>query len=169
MKNNVIFLTGLFSMLMFSVVNVNAESNSTDNQNVTIDSIKRLNPDTLFDAAPYAFSQVVIPPEGTTVYISGQGAIDVNGNVVGDTLEEQLPIVFQNLKFALEASGSTSEHIVKAQIFIADYQQEQLEIYLSEAKKFFGNDLPASILIPVPRLALDDMLVEIDVTVVIPN
>ena len=178
MKKHTVFLTGLLFLIgMFSLSimsaqsnEINAETDNTMNQDdVFIDSIKRLNPETLFDAAPYGFSQVVIPPEGTTVYLAGQGAIDVNQSVVGNNLEEQLPVVFENLRLALESVDAKPGNVVKIQTFIVDYKPEHLEPYINELIKFFGKNLPADTLVSVPRLALDGMLIEIDATAVIPN
>ncbi|MGD1834376.1 MAG: RidA family protein [Nitrososphaeraceae archaeon] len=174
MKKYSIFLSGLLLILMFSIANVNlqnevnGETNSTD-KDVTVDSIKRLNPETLFDSSPLGFSQVVIAPEGDTAYISGQGAFDANGNIIGETFKEQLPIVFKNIKHALEAIDAKPENVVKFQVFIVNHNEEYLEQLHNETREFFGNNFPANTLIPVPRLALDNMLVEIDAIVVIPN
>jgi enamine deaminase RidA (YjgF/YER057c/UK114 family) len=53
--------------------------------------------------------------------------------------------------------------VLKITILIVDHNQEKLKIWTEETNKIWKNDqLPASTLIPVPKLALDNMLIEVD-------
>jgi len=89
--------------------------------------------------------------------------------IVGDTMEEQIDFAFKNVKSALEASGAKPEHVVQIVMLMVDYDESYLSLVQKERLEFFGNDnLPASTLIPVPSLAIDGMLFEIQVTAVIP-
>ncbi|CAI1875060.1 Enamine/imine deaminase [Serratia quinivorans] len=134
------------------------------------ESISRINPPTLLDSTAYGFTQVVVAPNnGRTVYLSGQFSSDTEGNVLGETVAEQIPIALQNLKHAIKASGAKPENVVKIQIYIVDHAQKDAYQLQSEIKQLFGDNLPASTLVPVPRLALDGMKFEIDAILVIPN
>jgi enamine deaminase RidA (YjgF/YER057c/UK114 family) len=132
--------------------------------------IKRINPETLLDTSGYGFSQVVVAPNnGRTVYLSGQFSGNTKGEVLGKTVKEQMYVAFGNLKHAIEASGAKPEHVVKIQVLIVNHKEEYTHTLQEELSKLFGDHLPASTLIPVPRLALDNMLFEIDATLVIPH
>jgi enamine deaminase RidA (YjgF/YER057c/UK114 family) len=134
------------------------------------ESIQRLNPPTLKDTSEYGFAQAVIAPNsGRTVYLSGQFSGNTAGQVLGATMAEQIRIAFGNLKHAIDASGARPEHVVKILVLVADHQQEHVALIAAEINRLFGTHIPASTLIPVPRLALDGMRFEIDATLVIPN
>lgn len=131
--------------------------------------IERINPETLLDTSKYGFTQVVTARGGKTVYISGQFSGDTKGKVRGKTAEEQIEFTFENLRKAIEASGGKPEHVVKITVLVKDHNEKKVVKLGQEIDKLFGDNLPASTLIPVPRLALDEMLFEIDATLVIPE
>lgn len=133
------------------------------------DTIERINPPTLKNTAEYGFSQVVVAPNsGKTVYLSGQFSGSPSGDVQGKTLPEQIDKAFVNLKLAIEASGAKPEHVVKILVLVVDHEQDYVQHITAQISQLFGENLPASTLIPVPRLALDGMLFEIDATLVVP-
>ena len=74
------------------------------------------------DKAPAAigpYSQAMIV--GDLVYTSGQIPIDPeNGQIVGNTIEEQTDRVCLNLTAVLEAAGTGMEKVVKTTCFLAD-------------------------------------------------
>ncbi|MBZ9784927.1 RidA family protein [Pseudomonas sp. REP124] len=132
--------------------------------------VSRINPPTLKDTSQYGFSQVVIAPSNArTVYLSGQFSGDVSGKVRGKTMQEQIAYSFENLRHAIEAAGAKPENVVKIQVLIVDHEQDYVSLVQSQIQQLFGEHLPASTLIPVPRLALDGMRFEIDATLVIPE
>ncbi|CAM3839235.1 RidA family protein [Parendozoicomonas haliclonae] len=152
----------IVNILLSSVVALSVASTATA-------GIKRINPDNLVDTRQFGFSQIVItPPSGHTVYISGQFAGDEDGNLIGKTVEEQMQQSFKNLKTAIKASGAKPEQVVQIRVLIVDHQMKYLEPLERELSGLFGKKLPASTLIPVPRLALDGMLFEIEATLFIP-
>ncbi|WP_235526429.1 RidA family protein [Nostoc piscinale] len=135
------------------------------NKNVTL-----LNPPTLYNAPQNGYSHIAItPPRTRTVYISGQFGSDLQGNVVSNDYEEQLVRAFQNLRFALNAAGARPKDVVKTTVLIVNHTQEKLIPLGREIANLWGNQPPANTLIPVPRLALDGMLFEIDAYAVIPE
>ena len=137
---------------------------------VSAETMQRINPDTLIDSSSWGFSQVVVTPaRGETVYLSGQYGGDQQGNIAGKTVEEQMTQAFNNLRAAIAASGASPEHVVKITVLIVGHREKYLPQLARETHELFGDALPASTLIPVPRLALDDMLFEIDATLFIPE
>ena len=131
--------------------------------------IQRLNPETIFNSSRYGFSQIVIAPaQATIIHIAGQFSSNRDGGVEGDTVGEQARIAVQNLRLAIEAAGAGPEHVVKIQVLIVDHDERKWEAVAPHIAQLFGSHQPASTLIPVPRLALDGMLFEIDATLAVP-
>ncbi|WP_414566119.1 MULTISPECIES: RidA family protein [unclassified Anabaena] len=132
--------------------------------------VQLINPPTLYNAPQNGYSHIAIAPQkGTTVYISGQFGSDLQGNLVSPNYEEQVIQSFKNLRFALEAVGALPSDVAKTTVMIVDQTEEKLIPFGMEVGKLWGNKPPANTLIPVPRLALDGMLFEIDAYVVIPD
>ncbi|MBG1241860.1 RidA family protein [Nostoc sp. NZL] len=132
--------------------------------------LKLVNPPTLYDATRNGYSHIAVTPSRTrTVYISGQFGSDLQGNLVSDDFEQQLIQAFKNLRFALQAVGAQPQDVAKTTILIADYDQSKLIPLGREISNLWGYKPPANTLIPVPRLALDGMLFEIDAYAVIPE
>lgn len=163
-RRNVLFWLGGSGLGTAFVVGSQKEIAAQDNQQV-----KLVNPPTLYDATRNGYSHIAItPPKTKTVYISGQFGSDLQGNLVSDKFEEQLARAFQNLRFALQAVGARPQDVAKTTILIVDYNQDKLIPLGREIANLWGNKPPANTLIPVPRLALDGMLFEIDAFAVIP-
>ena len=134
------------------------------------DGITRLNPEGVVDASAYGFSQaVVVKGPGHYIHISGQFAGDAEGNLVGDTMEAQMKQTFLNLKRVIDASGGKPEHVVFVRVLIVDHEDRYLAPLMEEEANLFGSNHPASTLIPVPRLALEGMLFEIEATLFVPD
>ena len=136
----------------------------------TAQNLQFINPPGLNDPSTYGYTQAVIVPSGAKlVYIAGQYGADENGNLVADDFTAQLKQSFANLKKALAAVGTAPENVVKITIFSVNHDQEKLRLISAERNSMWPNHKPASTLIPVPKLAEDGMLFEIDAVAVIPN
>lgn len=130
--------------------------------------IKRINPTQLADTSDYGFTQAVIVPSGSElVYIAGQGGADENGNYGSFT--EQMERAFASLQTALSAVGAIPKDVVKITILSVEHDEEKLKLISAKRRSFWSEHKPASTLIPVPRLASDGMLFEIDAIAVIKN
>jgi len=127
--------------------------------------MNRINPKSLFDSRKYGYSQITKISAQTMTFISGQFSSSVEGEVIGTTLIEQITHSFRNLKIAIKESGASPDDVAKIQILIVGHTEEDLVHLVKESEALFGNKCPASILIPVPRLGLEDMLFEIDATI----
>ena len=131
--------------------------------------IQRLQPPGVVDASIWGFSQsVVVPAKGHYVFVSGQFSGTEDGRVIGDTHEEQIKQTYMNLKTVIEASGAQPSDVVQVRLLIKDYEPKHVDMLLKESSALFGEHLPASTLIPVPRLATDEMLFEIEATLFVP-
>ena len=132
--------------------------------------IQRINPSELGNPAGYGFTNVVMVPAGKTlVFIAGQGGAEGQGQY-GD-FEAQLKRAFANLRIALAAAGAMPEDVVKITVLSVDHNAEKQALISAERNAMWTDSLlkPASTLIPVPRLASEEMLFEIDAIAVVPS
>ncbi len=127
-------------------------------------AIERMNPQGL--STPTGYTHVVSTRGGKTIYIAGQVANDAKGQLVGKgDLAAQTRQVFENLSIALKAAGATFAHVVKANTYMRD--ASQVAVVREVRSKYQTNELPASTLVEVPRLASPDFLIEIEVIAVV--
>lgn len=100
------------------------------------------------------------------VFLSGQGPISAEGEVVGaGDFEAQARQVFENLRTVLEQSGASFESIVKLVVYITD--PSKLFDYARVKTEYIRGAQPASTAIAVSALALPGMMIEVDATAVI--
>lgn len=124
------------------------------------------NPSTLFDPSPYAFSHVAtIPTDTKLVFIAGQGGEEnTDGKLTAD-FRSQVQFSLKNIKSALAESSLEMDNIVKVTTLVVDHDKHKLDIIIEEFNKVWPKkNFPVNTLIPVPRLAIDGMMVEIDAT-----
>lgn len=121
------------------------------------------NPPGLYDPAPYGYSHVAMFGEGCRpVYIAGQGGENEKGELSPD-FRLQVRQALRNLETALKSAGAGIADTAKLTVLIVDHTEERLRLFGSELAEVFGpGPKPACTLIPVPRLALDTMLVEVE-------
>ena len=118
---------------------------------------------------PAGYSHVAEASGGKTIYISGQVALDANRKLIGQNdLRLQTQQVFTNLKTALEAVGADFNHVVKLNFYLLDISQIQV---VREVRDQFLNthSPPASTAVEVRRLVMEDWLIEVDASAVIPD
>lgn len=126
-------------------------------------AIQRINPPDLGSPSHYGFTNIVIvPAEKNLVFIAGQGGQDDQGHL--GSFEAQLKQAFSNLRKALAAAGVTPAQVVKITVLSVEHNAEKQKLISTARNAMWPDDLikPASTLIPVPRLAGDGMLFEID-------
>jgi enamine deaminase RidA (YjgF/YER057c/UK114 family) len=126
-----------------------------------------VNPQNLYDPTPNGYSTAVIVPRNARMaYISGQGGQDSTGALSPD-FAAQVSQAYANLRTALDALGARPDQVAKLTIFVVDHDMSKLEVLTSNVKAMFGDGLPAQTLIPVPKLAIDPMLFEVEAVVVL--
>jgi enamine deaminase RidA (YjgF/YER057c/UK114 family) len=125
--------------------------------------IRRLNPPEL--GTPPGFSQVVDVRANRIIFISGQTALDREGNLVGrDDFAAQAAQVFRNLDAALRSVGCTASNLVKLTVFVRD--MDHLSTYREARNRFFAAvsppAAPAITLVEVSKLFGPDFMIEIE-------
>jgi 2-iminobutanoate/2-iminopropanoate deaminase len=116
----------------------------------------RLDPDPL---EPYLLSQGF--RVGDLVIVSGQAALDEQGNVVGaGDFDAQAEQVFRNLARVLEAGGSSLDRVVKVTIFLTD--MENFGKIVELRRRWFTPPYPADTIVEVRALALPELEIEIE-------
>ena len=126
-------------------------------------SIVRINPPEL--GTPPGYSQIVDVSAGRIIFMSGQTALDRDGNVVGKSdFAAQAAQVFCNLAIALRASGCTAANLVKLTVFLTD--MDNLALYREARNRFFASvtppAAPAVTLVEVSKLYGADFMIEIE-------
>ena len=100
---------------------------------------------------------------GNTVYISGQVALDPDGNVVGEgDVEAQGDYIWGNIKKVLEAAGASMDDVVKGFQFVVG--QDNFA-GMSRARRKVLGDAPLRCMtaIVVSGLVKPELLLEVDV------
>lgn len=126
-----------------------------------------VNPKNLYDPSPNGYSTaVIVPRQGRLAYISGQGGQDSTGALSPD-FAVQVKQAYANLRTALDALGAKPDQVAKLTVFVVDHNMSKLEVLTGNVKDMFGEALPAQTLIPVPKLAIDPMLFEVEAVVIL--
>jgi enamine deaminase RidA (YjgF/YER057c/UK114 family) len=126
-----------------------------------------VNPQNLYDPTPNGYSTAVIVPRNARVaYISGQGGQDSSGALSPD-FAVQVKQAYANLRAALDGLGAKPDQVAKLTVFVVDHDMSKLEVLTRNVKEMFGEALPAQTLVPVPKLAIDPMLFEVEAIVML--
>lgn len=127
-----------------------------------------LNPEGLYDPRPNGYSHLaIVDGPARLVHVAGQGGEDAQGTLSPD-FEQQVRQALANLETALRAAGAGPRNVARLTVLIVDHSQERLQVFGRALTALWdGAPMPACTLIPVPRLALDGMLFEIEATAVL--
>ena len=103
---------------------------------------------------------------GNTLYIAGQIAQDVDGNLVGKgDFETQVRQVCENLKNIMEEAGGTLQNIVKKTTFLTHYSY--IETYRRVRSEYFPEPCPPNTLLIIESLALPEYMIEVEAVAVL--
>ncbi len=121
------------------------------------------NPPGLYDPSNNGYSHVAAVAPGTgLLFIAGQGGEDVEGRLP-EAFCAQARQALANLDTALQSQGASLQQVFKLTLLIVDHDENRLREWVQEADRVWQvGRHPVCTLIPVPRLALDGMLVEIE-------
>lgn len=113
---------------------------------------------------PRGYSHVVAVEGGRAIYVSGQVAIDREGNLVGrGDLRAQAEKASENLLAALKAAGASAADVVKMNTYVVNYKPEDYRIIRDvRARMFADAEPPASTLVGVAALAVEGLLIEME-------
>jgi reactive intermediate/imine deaminase len=105
-----------------------------------------------------AYSQAV--KYGDMIFLSGQIPLDPDKMIlVSDDIDMQIKQVFVNLKYVLEASGSSLENILKLNVYLTNLKN--FSKVNEHMEKIFNKPYPARAAIGINSLPKDS-LIEID-------
>ncbi len=134
-----------------------------------IDGLRFINPPGLYDPTPNAYSHLAVFPAGWRMILpAGQGGETEDG-VLSEDFATQLKQALQNTETVLAAAGAAMSDVAKFNLLIVGHNDEKFQVIRKEFDRVWGDRKPAWTLIPVPGLALEGMLVEIDVIAVVPH
>lgn len=113
------------------------------------------------------FSQAVRASGRQTIYVSGQVALDIHGNVVGHgDMRAQAQQALSNLKAILLAGGAHIADVVKLTVYVTDMSRFA-EVQDVRATFWAGLPLPASTALEVKQLIRPEFMVEIEAVAVV--
>ncbi len=122
--------------------------------------VRRINPPTL--SPPTGYTHITIGPDGSTVHIAGQVALDNKGQLVGaGDFRAQTQKVFDNLRLALEAVGASFDDVLKMTTFVTDASNVAAFREVRNAV-LRPDQLPANTFVEVKALARAEWLIEIE-------
>ena len=129
------------------------------------EAFRIINPSTLYNPTPNTYSHIaVVQNFENIIHIAGQGGEDSKGEL-SPNFEEQATQVFNNIQNALTAAEAKISDIAVLRVLIVDHSDEKHQILIKIMQNLWKNHpFPACTLIPVPRLALERMLIEVEAT-----
>jgi enamine deaminase RidA (YjgF/YER057c/UK114 family) len=118
-------------------------------------------------APPVGYSHVATVGAGRLVFVSGQVALDGQGNIVGkDDFRAQARQVFENLRTALESVGAGFRDVIKLNSYVVDlagmpHFRAVRDEYVNTASP------PASTAVQVVKLFRPEFLLEVEAVAVV--
>ncbi len=133
-------------------------------------SVELINPNGIFE--PDTYSQVAVGRGTKTIYLSGEVALDVQGNLVGKgDLASQSEQVYLNVAAALQGIGASFQDIAKVTVYVVDWTPDKMEQLVSgamrAAEKLGFDPRRAMTLIGVASLAMPEFLIEVEAVAVV--
>ncbi|WP_345667104.1 RidA family protein [Streptomyces similanensis] len=134
------------------------------------DKIARLNPEQLHETPGY--HHITVVEAGRTAHLAGQCPLDRNGDLVGaGSLKTQIDQVVANALTALAAVSARPHHVVRSVIYVRSDDRDDLGAAWSRlTESALGPAFTtASTLLGVAQLGFTGQLVEVDLTVALPD
>jgi enamine deaminase RidA (YjgF/YER057c/UK114 family) len=101
------------------------------------------------------------------VLVSGQGAERTDGTLPAD-FSAQVRNALSNMRIALASVDAEPADVARLLLLVVGHDEERLKAITAELDRVWGDaPKPACTLVPVPRLALDGMLFEVEATAVV--
>lgn len=136
--------------------------------------LQHLQPPGLYDAAPNGYTHVVqVESPLRWVFVSGQGGENAAAELPDD-FAAQARQALANVQTALRAADADMHDVAKLTVLIVDHSLERFHHWQQALRQYWGEGqqpprpFPACTLIPVPKLALPGMLIEVEATAALP-
>ena len=108
---------------------------------------------------------------GDLIFVGGEAALDKDGNVLfPNDVVAQTRLVMENITAVLGGFGATLADVVKITSFYVSRGSK--EEWMESARirgEYFTAPGPAATAIPLPALAYDGLMIEIEVTAAVPR
>jgi enamine deaminase RidA (YjgF/YER057c/UK114 family) len=129
---------------------------------------QRLNPTGLFDSSGWGFHQVQVSTGQRIIHFAGQAALDTEANVVGvGDFHTQMATCLANIDIACRAAGISRTDIASLRLYVVDHHEGLVPDMIELLTGFFGAEAtPPATLVGVARLAMPDLLIEIEAVAV---
>jgi enamine deaminase RidA (YjgF/YER057c/UK114 family) len=126
-----------------------------------------ISPPTVWDTGAELFAQcTAVTGAQQVLYLAGQTSISAAGEIVGiDDPEQQIRLSFENVRLILVAAGATLADVVKLTVYFTDL--DNLPLYTRILGELYPVARPSQTVVQVARLALPELLIEIDATAVV--
>ncbi|MFJ1975426.1 RidA family protein [Streptomyces sp. NPDC087903] len=132
--------------------------------------ITRVNPDQLHQTPGY--HHITVVEVCRTAYLAGQCPLDRHGSLVGlGSLDMQIDQIAANALTALAAVGAQPQHVVRSVIYVRSNDTDVLSVaWRRLTSSVIGPAFTsASTLLGVAQLGFGGQLVEVDLTVALPD
>lgn len=78
---------------------------------------------------------------GDLIFVSGQASVDLKGNLVLGTFEEEFRRSIENMALVLKSAGSDLAHVVRTTNYVRD--ENDLKLYNQLYREYFKDPYPA--------------------------
>ena len=102
---------------------------------------------------------------GNIVEVSGTTAMD-GDKLIGETVYEQTHFIFCKIEKILNEAGCRMQDVTRTRMFITDISK--WEEAAKAHSEFFKTIMPCATMVEVSRLINEDLLIEIEVSAVLP-
>lgn len=132
--------------------------------------IQHLQPSGLYEAASNGYTHAIsVQAPQRWLLVSGQGGENSAGELADDFLS-QARQALANVQCALRAGGADMAQVVKISVLIVDHSLERFSHWQTALNEHWGSGgpgdarprFPVCSLIPVPKLALPGMWIEVE-------
>ena len=98
---------------------------------------------------------------GNLIFISGQVALDSKDNLVGkNDFEAQAKQTLKNLKTMLKAGGASLKDLMMITVFVTDMNNRP--VFAKVRDSYFRENPPASTMVEIKRLVMDELMIEVN-------
>lgn len=130
--------------------------------------VLNINPQGVFNASLYGYSQLSLDTLNHVAYLSGQNSFDMEGNIIGSDLSSQLHQIESNIRSVFKFLEVTEENILFLRVYFVDWiPTRDLPAYQEFSSRLGVSTHFATSLVAVDALALDGLLVKVEAQIAV--